>query len=287
MMVVAGLLAGFIIFGAKIFGNAGLSVYEIMIGTSLIATIGLAPLVIFKKSWRMPVGFLKYIPFFGFIGFIISFSQYGAVNLGVPVSISVLLLYTMPLWVIIFDKVFLKEIITKEKIFAVITVLIGVLLLINPFTETDFGSIPGVILALLGGVALAFWVILGRVVGRKLYHPVAIRFGYSISTLFFLVVSYPIVKNYVNMPEFMSLSFSFPIIIWVYLTLYVFITNVAGNLLFYKAVQKISATDAGVILLIEPLSGTLLAAVFLSQPVTWLIGLGGILILTGNYLVVK
>jgi drug/metabolite transporter (DMT)-like permease len=50
--------------------------------------------------------------------------------------------------------------------------------------------------------------------------------------------------------------------------------------------KKVPSSEAGVILLLEPVSGALLAAFFLHQPLTLNILLGGGLILFSNYLVV-
>jgi drug/metabolite transporter (DMT)-like permease len=50
-------------------------------------------------------------------------------------------------------------------------------------------------------------------------------------------------------------------------------------------VKKVPTIEAGIILLIEPISGALLATIFLGQQITLNIVIGGFLILLANYLV--
>ena len=69
--------------------------------------------------------------------------------------------------------------------------------------------------------------------------------------------------------------------------MYGLIAGVIPYSLFYKGVEKIEASVAGVILLLEPVSATILAAILFGQPITLNILLGGVLILLSNYLVVR
>jgi drug/metabolite transporter (DMT)-like permease len=69
--------------------------------------------------------------------------------------------------------------------------------------------------------------------------------------------------------------------------IFALLSGIFPHLLLYKGLQKIQASVAGVILLLEPISATILAAIFFNQLITFNIIMGGILILISNYLVIK
>jgi DME family drug/metabolite transporter len=66
-----------------------------------------------------------------------------------------------------------------------------------------------------------------------------------------------------------------------------FIAGVIPHLLFYRGMQKIHASTAGIMLLLEPVGATLLAAILFSQPIGLNILSGGGLILLSNYLIIS
>jgi len=169
-VITAGILAGTIIFGAQVLVNLGLSLYQIAI-LPLLFTIFLLPIIILKKECKIKKSMIKIFMLYGLIASFAAIAEFLPVVLGVPVAVIVLLLYTQPLWTIILSKFILDEDITKRKILAMLIVLAGTLILINPFNIDRIGSVLGVIIALFGGITLSLWIIMGRVAGKKEYHP--------------------------------------------------------------------------------------------------------------------
>ncbi len=74
---------------------------------------------------------------------------------------------------------------------------------------------------------------------------------------------------------------------WIYLLIFELFCSITPHLFYFKGIEKVTVSDAGVILLLEPIGATALAAVFLRQPITVNIIIGGLLILISNYLVIK
>ena len=75
--------------------------------------------------------------------------------------------------------------------------------------------------------------------------------------------------------------------IWVYMIIFVMFIKIIPHYLFYKGTKKVPASDAGIILLLEPLVGAILAYLFLNEIITIYTLGGGILIIIANYLVIK
>jgi drug/metabolite transporter (DMT)-like permease len=283
----AGVLSGLLVFGARVFSEMGLSLYEISIFFALFESIAVLPFILFRKEYGLKRGMLRQFVLFGFVGLLLNFSDFGAVILGAPVALAILLIYTQPLWTTIFGRAFLKEAITKNHIIAIAMVLLGVTVLVNPFTVGRIGSMAGVILAMFGGIFLSLWVILGRHSGRLKHSPFATQFGYSSFRLLFTLMSFPLILFFVQDPSITNVSLGLPAEMWIYLFMYAMAAGVIPHIFYFAGVRKVPASTAGIILLLEPVSAALLAAAFLLQPITLNILAGGALILLSNYLVVR
>ena len=284
-VIISGILFGTLVFGGQIFVNLGLSLYELSI-FSLIFSFVILPLIIFKKECRFKKSMIGLFLIMGLFGGITRLSQFGAIVLGAPVAIVVLLLYTQPLWTVIFSKLFLQEKITKNKVLTIILVLAGVIVLVNPFSITNIGNLSGMIVALIGGISLSGWIVYGRKSGLKKYNYITTTFGYVIFMLLFLIISYPIIYLFTQDPSIIRLSPDLPIIMWCYLFVFMIISELMPYLLFFRGVKKVPASSAGIILLLEPVIASFLAVALLNQPITLNMLLGGSVILISNYLVI-
>jgi len=284
-VIISGILSGIIIFGGKLFSNLGLSLFELSILSPLIWSLILLPFVIF--FFKIKKGMLPLLISYGLISSLVIISQYSPVFLGVPVSLTVLLLYTQPLWTIIISKIFLKEKITLLKIISMILVLLGVVIMVNPFTMNSIGSILGVIIAAFGGFFLSLWVIASRIAGERKYHPIAIKFCVGLFSWIFLFLFFPLLRIIFHGADQMRFNPHLSILLWLFLIFFVALSEIINHMLYYKAMQKVPASDAGIMLLLEPLSASILAWVFLSEAITIPIIIGGILIILGNYFVVR
>jgi drug/metabolite transporter (DMT)-like permease len=286
MIIIAGMLSGLVIFGSRILANMGLSLYQISVLHALFVVL-LLPIIIFKKECRIKKGYLKFFIIFGLFEALANFTEYGPILLGVPVAIVVLSLYTQPLWTVLLGRIILKEKITRNKIVALLLVLVGIVILVNPFDGASIGNVFGVFLALMGGVLLSVWFIMGRVSGIKKYNPVTTQFGYYVFMIIFLLISYPILSLFITDASIMNLSLNLPIEIWFYLMLYTVFALFIPHFIYFYASRKISASDGGIIFLLEPISASILAMVIFQEPLTFNIIIGGALILISNYLVIR
>jgi len=97
----------------------------------------------------------------------------------------------------------------------------------------------------------------------------------------------PIILLFVQDPSITEVSLSLPADVWIYLIIYSLVAGSAAHILYYAGVRKVPASTAGIILLLEPLSAAILAALFLAQAITLNVLAGGALILAANYLVVR
>jgi drug/metabolite transporter (DMT)-like permease len=285
-LLIAGILSGLIVFGGKVFANLGLSLFEIAIIPYALSIIILFPFMLFFKRFRIKRKHILILFLYGIVTSLLSLAEFGGVFLGVPVAIAVLLIYTQPLWTIILSIIFLKEKINKFTAIACILVIIGVFILVGPAMK-DFMLNAGLLVSLLGGVLLSVWVIMGRVSSTRGSHPVATQFGVGIFTIIILGVLYLLFSSLIKLPEITRFSLNFSFNIWIYLIVFALLVNILSHIFIFSGMRKVPSADAGILLLLEPVSAALLAAIFLNQALTINIIIGGILILVANYLVIK
>jgi drug/metabolite transporter (DMT)-like permease len=108
-----------------------------------------------------------------------------------------------------------------------------------------------------------------------------------IATVLFAILTQPLAKRIINDPSITNLSLSHPLKTWLVIVVFGLTAQLANHLFYLNGVKKVKSIDAGIIMLLEPIVGAILAAVFLRQPITLSIILGGVLILFANYLVIS
>jgi drug/metabolite transporter (DMT)-like permease len=281
-VLAAAVFYGFIAAGCRFFADSGLSLYEITIYTFLCGSILLLPILI-KKKYLPQKNMLSFFLIYGLISALLQLSSFGAIVLGVPIAAAVLLLYTEPLWTILFAKPLLGEPLTERKMFAVSVSLLGVLIVTG--TEILSGlNLTGVILALLSGVFLSLWVIYSRESDLKKQHYSTTTFSSMAFALPWFLLSYPITYLLTSNQKLVGFASNLPIEIWLFLCLYVAFAYIIPNYLFDRGLNMLSASRACVIMPLEPITATVLAAVFFQQPITANLVVGGVLILAANKL---
>ncbi|MFA6492772.1 MAG: EamA family transporter [Patescibacteria group bacterium] len=285
-IIIAGILSGIIVFGGQVFANKGLSALEISVIPFAISGLMLLPFVLLKKEFRAKKGILALLILYGIVSAVTIVGQYFSLYFGIPVAIVVLLLYVQPLWTTLICKFGFKEKISRREIFACSIVLLGVSILVNPFRSFGSYNIIGLILATLGGISLSGWIITGSVLSKKGNSPISSQFFGVSFTVLLLVLLMPFLKNLGLSQSLISFDLNFSKIVWLWLVVFSIFAITINQILYLQGVKKVSAVDAGIIMLLEPIVGAILASLFLHQILSVNIVIGGILILVANYMVI-
>jgi drug/metabolite transporter (DMT)-like permease len=273
-------LYGTVTVGGEFFRQLGLSLYEVS-----LYPLAITFLIVFPFSMKKYATRREMLPFFvsyGFIGALVQLLQFGGIVLGVPIATVSFLLYMQPIWTTLLGKLLLRERITLHKGLAVVLATCGVLVLIQG--EGVRGDVSGIFSAILGGVFLALWVIWGRKSGLRRQHYLTATAGWSGSSSAWLLVLWPLFFVMTRNPAMSRLSLSFPLRYWIFLTVFAVVAGVLPSLLFFRGLQTVPASTAGIILLLEPVTASLMAALFFKQPLGLHTVSGGSLILLSNFL---
>ncbi len=287
LVILAAILYGTITAGGQFFVNLGLSLFEISLYPIFFMTLLFLPIVFIRRQYIFKKNMLLFFVIYGLIGALAELAQFGGIVLGVPVGVVALLLYSQPIWTTIFGRLMLNEQINLRKIIAVMVALLGTALLLKSWNIESVFTKEGIISSLLGGIFLSLWIIWGRKSGISKQHYVTTTIGWGVFSTIWLLLLWPIVGFFANESNIIRLSVHFPIQYWLYLVFFAFIAGVIPSLCFFRGVQKIHASIAGIILLLEPASAIVLASILFTQPINLNIVSGGALILFSNYLVIR
>ncbi|MHB8566261.1 MAG: DMT family transporter [Nitrososphaerales archaeon] len=288
----AGILYGTVTVGASLLTKNGLTALEISFFFLFLSILPLGLVVALTRE-----GFLgrvrsssRYLALYAGANTFLVLSQFSSISLGLSPAITALLLYTQPVWTVIFGRIFFNDTIDRSRIGVILLALAGIALITNPVLPTGGPLNVKVIvsegLALTGGIFLAIWIILGKK-GRlgAFKDPLELTLAVRGSTLI------PIALISISSITFYpTLFLSNPGIIWsnlLWLFAFSIIAGIVPDFLFYAGIEKVAALQAGVILLLEPISAAVISAILMISGLGVMQVAGGILILLSNYFAIR
>lgn len=199
---------------------------------------------------------LSAITFIGTVGFMTAGVKYGSV------SSTMFLLYTAPIFVVVFAKFILKEKVKSKDILPMMLASIGLVFIFGGSLsgEVKLGDIFG----LLGGISWGMQIIVIKKIGRNLSGYVSSFW----SILFALIILSPLA-------DYQGIFKSNLIL----LIMYGVINNGVAAIAFFEGIRHTSAKQAGLLSLIDPIENSLLAFTFLNEIPTLGTFIGGVLII--------
>ncbi|HML94387.1 MAG TPA: DMT family transporter [Thermodesulfobacteriota bacterium] len=287
-LILAGIFYGTIAPGGQLLLGRGLSLFETAFYRPFIVGLILLPAVLARRDLMPGRGALGPLAVYGLVGGLLELALFAGLALGVPVAIAVLLLYTQPVWTIFIGRLALGEEITGRKLVSAVLGLVGLACLLQSW-EAGAGpaSYIGIACGLLSGILLSLWVVLGKRISVTGQHYVTTTFGWSAFASAWLLLLLPLMKLLLPGDEFSGLAFALPAGDWLALVIVSVLGGAVPHLLFYRGLRGVPASVAGIVLLLEPASATVLAWAFLVQHIGFYTLLGGAFILLSNYIVVR
>lgn len=191
--------------------------------------------------------------------------------INVEASIAVSLLYTSPIFVMLFSAVLFKEKITVKKIVAIALTVGGCALVSGMIGSGAKMGLKALLIGIGAGLFYALYSIFGRYATEK-YHPFTITFyTFLFATIGFLFIVKPVntVNSLMQAPKAI---------------LIVIISGILCGILpyiFYTAgLKRLDTTVAGVLVAVEPLVGSVVGIIGFKESANILKILGIVLILS-------
>lgn len=271
-----------IAFGASLWGliaifvrelkEAGLTEMEIV--TVRVTTAAISLMIIGIAAYRDQLTIqLKQLPLFIGTGiFSIVFFNYcyfSAMN-QMSVSLAVILLYTAPVFVTILSFLFLKEALTRKKVFAVIGTIIGCILIAGMQSEhsSEITTI-GLLTGLGAGIGYALYTILGKLALRN-------NRPFTVTLYTFIIAS-------MGLLPFSGIWGKLDLFLTSNVILYSIglglIPTVLAYFVYTWGLEKTEGSKAAIIATVEPVVAMFIGIVIFQEKLTFLQGVGALIIL--------
>ena len=287
ILILAGLLSGGIVFGAKILAVKGATPFELMLFPVLIGSLVFLPAV--TNEWRKFVRFPPMVTIiYVFAVVTVLVGECLPLYMNVSVTLVLLLVYMQPVWTILIERFYFHRVIPLSSWVLVGVMVFGLLLLINPLHGLNI-SRRGMLLPLLAGLGNSLWIFVTQYFSKKGINPLANYWCTCFYAAVPLLIVYWLGRDWY--PEefagFETLSFDLPAQLWLLFGIYSLLVYAPANILVFAGNREIPAGIIGMILLLEPVVGIALDIAFLHNPLTWNLLAGGVIILAANILLIK
>jgi DME family drug/metabolite transporter len=274
VLLAATLWATLGLFYHNLVSNYGLSLFAIIYWRAIIAALVLwLTLIIFRRSQLLIAkhdwGLFFLLGLLGIAGFYIAYIT--AISL-TGMGVAAVLLYTAPIWVMIYSTTVLKEKMNTRKIIALLFSIIGIILVGRVFAfQSAQLNTSGIIAGLLSGLGYAAYIILNKYALQRKYSPWLISaYGLGIGGVFLLFFQTPVEQWFI---------LSTPLLIF-WLVILGVLPTLGGAVAFNAGLNNLPASTASVIATLEPVIATLLGWFFFAEKVNVYQVIGGCLIIT-------
>ncbi len=197
-----------------------------------------------------------------------------------PVAVAVILVSMHPLLVAVAGSFFIGDAIPRRFFISMFLVLVGTAAIASEGASGFAGEtteIRGILMALGGAAMMAGYILAGRHLRQKLTNTVYVSGTYSVAALVLLAAS---VLAGVPLGGYPAREY----LIFIALAL---VPTLLGHTVFNWALEKVRASLVSLLYLGEPLGATLLAFIILREAPTALQAIGGAVILSGLFLVIR
>lgn len=189
-----------------------------------------------------------------------------------PLSTAAILLYTSPIWIMLMSVLFFRENLNGRKLLALALAFAGCVLVSGISGEGM--TLTGLLIGLGSGIGYGLYSILGTIALRK-YSPFTVT---TYTFLFAAAGSWIICKPGDMVSKFTAALNPMWLLFFCCLT--ALVTAVIPFLAYTMGLRTVEASKAGIIATIEPMVATLVGILVFSEPLTFLSGLGILLILS-------
>lgn len=245
-----------------------------------VAAVFLGLYNLFSDPKRFKVKFPDLILYLGCgATFFTTASSYYFAMQATSISTAVMLMYTAPIYVIIYSVIFLGERLTKVKIISIITMLIGCGLISGIIGGFKF-DLTGILFGFLSGIAYSLYNIFTKIGTQRKCNPLSSTFYcFLFASVIGVACSEPgalVEVLTLNSRKAISLSAGLGVF-----------TCILPYFLYTLSLRHLPVGTASALSILEPAAATLFSVVLFSEPLDSFSICGIILILTSVFFISK
>ncbi|MEN8906629.1 MAG: DMT family transporter [Clostridiales bacterium] len=191
------------------------------------------------------------------------------------IGIAVIILYTWPIFALIFSRILLKEQIPKKNYLFIAIAFLGIILI---YSKNNFSlenkDFLGISSMLLSSIIYSLTFIIFKKNSNNYSQYETVFYQNLVGSFIFL----PFIFINQPLPNVENIAL---------VLLYATIVGIIGFSLFFSALKKVKATTASFLAYFEVLSAILIGIIFLNEKLTWNIIFGGLLIIISTIKIKK
>jgi DME family drug/metabolite transporter len=261
------------IFYRAIIEQYGLSQSVIVAYRSGLAALllGLGTLVLRRSSLRIRRHDIPFFLMFGIVGVAGFFRLYmEAVTRG-SVAQAAILLYTAPVWIMLWSVLRDGERITRQQFRVLVLAITGCALVAQVYDPARLAlNLPAIVIGLLTGMAYAAYIVWSAVGTRR---------GYDSWTVVLYALSIGAVALFIVTPPAETLHVLTTPRVWPLLFGVAIITSLLGQVSFTLGLRDVRPSTASLLATIEPVAAAGLAWILWGEALVWQQILGGVCVL--------
>jgi drug/metabolite transporter (DMT)-like permease len=285
-LAIAGCLLGTISTFSAVLRDSGISSFQQSFSRTFFALLFILGVFYLRRiNFLIPKRELPYYVVLGMIMAAVGFFENSAVALGTPVAVVVLFLYTQPAWTALLGRVLFKEQLTWVRRTAVATAFCGIFLISKVWNVSSF-NVAGGAIALAAGVLLSVEFVMIKSLSLKPRHFLVSIFWFYVFRSIFTVGVGLLSRAVTHDSLITGFSFSVSVETGILLVLFALIPMVLGMGIFYRSIKYVPIVHAGVIMMMEAISGVIYGYVILGEAIDVYTISGGVLILLASALTI-
>ncbi len=220
---------------------------------------------------------LLFCAVYGILSFGLAFVAYNIAVSRIPIAVATVLMFTSPVWVIIFSKIFFGEELTARKGIAIGLSLIGCFLISKGYDLDNLEiDLLGIVFALVSGITFALQVVMPKFVEDRYSKDSLLIYGFLFASVFLLF--FTDLANTLQVFQGGNLHG-----LGINLFILGVINTVIPNAAYVKSTEYVEASTGSIIISMEPLVAAVLAYLTFGEVLEGMqvVGMGVILISMG------
>lgn len=226
-----------------------------------------------KRALRLTAGDVAWLALIGVVGVCLSMTLFQLGVMNCNANTAAVVIASNPVFTMLFAYFLLSEPFTKRKALVLAISLVGLVFVANPFNMAEGNTAKGLVAVGVASVLFGLYTALGKKRVGKLGGMVQNAGSFLIASVIELIVlllkGEPVVSGIT--------ASSLPVLLYTG----VVVTGI-GYFAYLRAIELAGPSNASIAFFIKPVIAVILAAIILSEPITWNVVLGVALVLTGS-----
>lgn len=215
-----------------------------------------------REAFRIDLKGLVFCVVYGIIAFGLAMAFFSLTVERIPIAVATVLMFSNPIWVTLFGRIFFKDHVGIKKIITVITCILGCMCIIDIFAAGGKDlNVIGVVFGLLSGVTFASQLVIPRFAEGKYSNDTLLLYGFWGGTVFLGIFS--------NIPQLASsiVNAADPLYTIGNLLAIGVLSTYIANSYYIKSSEYLGNTLPSILVAFEPIFATILAFIILGEAI--------------------